>query len=474
MADRIVVVAPLLLFLGLSSRAPAAEHPIVAVFAMEDRGSELDPATLANLTDYLATHLTEGGYRVIPRSQVQQRLRAQKTESYKKCYDQSCQIEMGRELAAQKTLASQVLKVGKTCHLTAMLYDLRKATTELAATAESACEEEALMQAVRTVADKLCKPLSEGDISTEAARETVQIMDRLEQLRKQKEEMERAARQAEQKRKAEEERERKLRLEADRAKQEAALAKKEAELARREAEAARREAEEQQRRADQARLEARTTWERFVDSLQFEIQAHVAGYGLEGNQYCDIQDGSWHHMIELDGTTHRACISDARLGGGIRAGMRFLDYHAVFIHFDYLQESWDVPPNICNTGGGYPGHIDMDMFRLVAGYRFAFPVLSWLEPYIELAVGAHLYLGEEVLISDTGDCDVDPDLQGTTVSTDHRFALMLGGGLRFPFLDHFFFTGGILWDIPVSEVPTTEGNKTVGSSSILLGFGAYF
>ena len=65
-------------------------------------------------------------------------MKEQKKETYKSCYDQSCQIEMGRELAAEKTLATWVLKVGETCQVTATLYDLKKGTTELAAIHEAA------------------------------------------------------------------------------------------------------------------------------------------------------------------------------------------------------------------------------------------------------------------------------------------------------------------------------------------------
>ena len=88
----------------------AGQRPIVAVFDMEDKGSGLAPNSLFNLTEYLAARLTEEGYQVIPRDEIRSRLKEQKTESFKECYDQSCQIELGRELAAEKTLSPRVLK----------------------------------------------------------------------------------------------------------------------------------------------------------------------------------------------------------------------------------------------------------------------------------------------------------------------------------------------------------------------------
>jgi hypothetical protein len=127
----------------------------VAVFDMEDRGAGLSKDTLNNLTDYLAAMLTEGGYQVIPRTQIRERLKQQQTESYKKCFDQSCQIELGKEMAAQKSLATKVLKIGKKCRVTGDLYDLKRAASEKAATAGSGCSEDELLAAVEEVAAKL-------------------------------------------------------------------------------------------------------------------------------------------------------------------------------------------------------------------------------------------------------------------------------------------------------------------------------
>jgi len=138
-----------------AATAMAEERPIVAVFDMEDRGAGLSKATLNNLTDYLAAMLTEGGYQVIPRTQIRERLKQQQTESYKQCFDQSCQIELGKELAAQKSLATKVLKIGKKCRVTGDLYDLKRAASERAATAGSGCSEDELLAAVEEVAAKL-------------------------------------------------------------------------------------------------------------------------------------------------------------------------------------------------------------------------------------------------------------------------------------------------------------------------------
>ena len=131
------------------------DRPILALFDMEDRGSGMGPQVLSNLTELLAIYLAEGGYQVIPRDQVRARLREQQKESQKPCYEQSCQVEMGRELAAQKSVSTQIIKMGGTCHLTAALMDLRRAATEKAASAKAECGEKELGAAIEEIAKKL-------------------------------------------------------------------------------------------------------------------------------------------------------------------------------------------------------------------------------------------------------------------------------------------------------------------------------
>ncbi len=151
-----MIVTSCLLALALSTgSARAAEGPIVAVFDVEDCGAGIAENVLGNLTDYLSAMLIEGGYQVIPRAQIRERLAAAKKGSYKKCFDQSCQIELGRELAAQKSLATKVLKIGSECRVTGTLYNLKRAAAERAATAASACGENDLLKAVEEIAHKL-------------------------------------------------------------------------------------------------------------------------------------------------------------------------------------------------------------------------------------------------------------------------------------------------------------------------------
>jgi TPR repeat protein len=148
--------------------ALAAGKPIVAVFDITVQGrARLKKQLLRSLADYLATQLTAGGvYGVVPRDQLASRLRKQKKSSYKKCFDQSCQIAIGKEMAAGKSLATKIMKIGKLCVLSATLYDLRTSASERAATAKGKCSEESLLKSIDTVAAKISgdsAPLLGGD-----------------------------------------------------------------------------------------------------------------------------------------------------------------------------------------------------------------------------------------------------------------------------------------------------------------------
>jgi hypothetical protein len=129
---------------------------VVAVFPLENRGAKLTAEELRSLVDYLATRLGEGGrFLVIPREEMKKRLVEQKQDSYRTCFDQSCQIEIGRELAAQFTVATSISRLGERCVVTAGLYDLGKAATTRSGTAKVGCAPEDLLTAIDEVADKL-------------------------------------------------------------------------------------------------------------------------------------------------------------------------------------------------------------------------------------------------------------------------------------------------------------------------------
>ena len=140
------------------SPAAADKGPIIAVFNIEAKGVRLDRATLDRFSDYLATSLAASGrYRVVPRSQLKKRLIKQKRESYRRCFDQSCQIEIGKELAAQKSTSAQIMRLGSRCVVSVTLYDLRTAATEAAATSKGSCSEDGIVSTLDRVVRDLVR-----------------------------------------------------------------------------------------------------------------------------------------------------------------------------------------------------------------------------------------------------------------------------------------------------------------------------
>jgi hypothetical protein len=141
---------------GLAAGEEARKVPIIAIFLMESKGSPLTADEVASLTDYMSAKLGEGGrFQVIPRDEIKKHLVAAKTASYKDCYDASCQIQIGKELAAEFSISSAVSKVGSQCLLYASVWDLAKSTQIKSATVREKCDPELLIEAVERIVDKI-------------------------------------------------------------------------------------------------------------------------------------------------------------------------------------------------------------------------------------------------------------------------------------------------------------------------------
>ncbi len=152
----------LALVAGLAPAAGRAARPIVAVFPVEIRGVPGRSALGATLTSYLAARLVAGGrFEVVPQDRLRRALTAKKLDSHRPCYSQSCQIEIGGEVAASHALLTQLHRVGRECVAMSSLYDLRSATSGLGATARGACGEAALLRLVDGIAARLG-----GDVAT--------------------------------------------------------------------------------------------------------------------------------------------------------------------------------------------------------------------------------------------------------------------------------------------------------------------
>lgn len=138
-------------------RRPKPERPpVVAVFDVELRGVSLGKDTAANLSELIAIQLVETGYfQVVPREDLRRRINQAKAETHRECFDEACQIELGKDLAAEQTLSIKVMKLGGECSSTLTLFDLKRATGVAAVTAVSACGEREIIKAFRALVDRL-------------------------------------------------------------------------------------------------------------------------------------------------------------------------------------------------------------------------------------------------------------------------------------------------------------------------------
>ncbi|MBN2494976.1 MAG: hypothetical protein JXR96_10330 [Deltaproteobacteria bacterium] len=142
----------------------------MAVFDLEVKGTTLDSSAIDRLTDYLGALLARKGFKVVPRSQLKSRLTEAKKGTYRECYDESCQIEIGKELAAQKSLASQVLKIGMQCKVTVNLFDLKTAASDGAGAGSGNCDEDGIVASLEKAVADLLSQKEARERSEEAAR----------------------------------------------------------------------------------------------------------------------------------------------------------------------------------------------------------------------------------------------------------------------------------------------------------------
>ncbi|HOX42338.1 MAG TPA: hypothetical protein PK668_02010 [Myxococcota bacterium] len=136
---------------------PAAPAPrVVAVFEVLDSSNRLSKQERSDLTEYLMARLTaQGGYAVVPTDTLKQSLTDTKKESYKDCYDTSCQIALGKAVAAELVLTTKLLRVAGECAITATLFDVKKEATIKAATLDTACEMKGLLNALKELVKQL-------------------------------------------------------------------------------------------------------------------------------------------------------------------------------------------------------------------------------------------------------------------------------------------------------------------------------
>lgn len=143
------------LLAGLVTTATEPEPRVLAVFPLDPSGV-VSAGDARELTSALETDLVgTRRFVVIAASDLRAALQKQKAESYRDCFDEKCQIEIGRELAAQLTLSAKVLKLDESCEVTLKLYDLRQAASNEAANASDECTKAGLRRALRAASFRL-------------------------------------------------------------------------------------------------------------------------------------------------------------------------------------------------------------------------------------------------------------------------------------------------------------------------------
>jgi len=134
-----------------------AKKPVVAVFEIKN-SAKVSNEDLQKLHGLIGTELAATGqFSVVPNSDVKRALQEKKAESYKDCYDESCQIEIGKELAAEMTLATSVEKLGRDCIVSMQLYNLRTGASDRGANEKATCRVadlyDALVKAIHRISN---------------------------------------------------------------------------------------------------------------------------------------------------------------------------------------------------------------------------------------------------------------------------------------------------------------------------------
>lgn len=138
----------------------AEEPPVVAVFDIQSKVSRIKRASLSDLTDQLRVRLAQTKRMIIIDKSEQERelkrlINEQRKASYKRCIDESCQIPLGKELAASKILKTKLMRFGKIYVLSSEIIDLKTGGSDGAAAVETRGTSDALLDAINVIAGKL-------------------------------------------------------------------------------------------------------------------------------------------------------------------------------------------------------------------------------------------------------------------------------------------------------------------------------
>ena len=150
--------------LSLATPALAGESNGVAV--LDIQGTGISPELLPTLTEILTVEIAEIGlYKVIAGRDIQSMLGFERQKDVLGCTDAACLAEIGGALGVDRIVASHVGMVGSTYVVNIKLINIRQADTEGRVYETVRGESDALIQIVKTAAQRLLGPGSKAAIA---------------------------------------------------------------------------------------------------------------------------------------------------------------------------------------------------------------------------------------------------------------------------------------------------------------------
>lgn len=120
-----------------------------------------DGELLYNVESQLRVNLAKEGLRTVDRGAQEAALKAQVTalqaESFRECYDEACQVDLGKALAASHLLRSRVARFGSRCVLSGELIDLSLEVSIAAGSVHGLCGPESFLDMSAQLATELAR-----------------------------------------------------------------------------------------------------------------------------------------------------------------------------------------------------------------------------------------------------------------------------------------------------------------------------
>ena len=104
----------------------------LAIIDIEDKSGNFDLDTLSKATEYMLNQfISSNKYTIIPKDRQENAIiKIMKENSYKSCYAENCQIQLGQELSADTVLSTAITYFGGVYTLRAAFMNLEKAVIE--------------------------------------------------------------------------------------------------------------------------------------------------------------------------------------------------------------------------------------------------------------------------------------------------------------------------------------------------------